>query len=238
MNANDSPTPQQDIATSAHGSTQINFGDLHRLTPIGRSFGFDRGQPVDRFYIERFLSQNAAYIGGRVLEIGEDHYTHRFGRDRVCRADVLDLPQRNNPRATILADLTRADHVPSALFDCIIFTQTLQFIYDMHAAVATLHRLLKRGGVLLATLPAISQICRFDMDRWGDYWRFTDAAVRRLLGDAFGDGRVEVEAHGNVLVAVSFLHGLSAQELEPAELDFHDPDYQFLITARAHKHAN
>jgi SAM-dependent methyltransferase len=216
-------------------SGQVHFGDLRRLTPLSRSFGFDRGQPVDRYYIERFLAQQAAAIHGRVLEIGEDHYTRRFGGDRVCQSDVLDLPQRHNANATITADLTDAGHLPSALFDCIIFTQTLQFIYDVHATVATLHRLLRSGGVLLATFPTISQICRFDMDRWGDYWRFTDAAVARLLGDYFGPGQVEVVAHGNVLVAASFLYGLAAHELDPAELDYCDPDYQFLITAKAIK---
>jgi len=213
----------------------VHFGDLRRLTPISRSFGFDRGQPVDRYYIERFLAEEAAAIHGRVLEIGEDTYTRRFGGERVRRSEVLDLPQRDNASATLHADLTQAGHLPPAQFDCIIFTQTLQFIYDVDAAVATLHRLLRPGGVLLATFPGISQICRFDMDRWGDYWRFTAAAAGRLLAGHFGPEQIDVVAHGNVLVAISFLHGLATHELEPAELDYCDPDYQFLITARASK---
>lgn len=214
---------------------RVDFGDLRRIEPISRAFGFDRGQPIDRYYIERFLETNAADIHGRVLEMGEATYTRQFGGERVTQSDVLDLPIRDNPNATILADLTQADHIASDLFDCIIFTQTLQFIYDTEATVATLQRILKPGGVLLGTFPAVSQICRFDMDRWGDYWRFTSAAISRLLGDAFGPEGVEVTAYGNVLVAAGFLFGLAAQELTPDELAYTDDDYQFLITARACK---
>jgi SAM-dependent methyltransferase len=215
-------------------NSHIDFGDLRRVTPISRDFGFERGQPVDRYYIERFLARHSADIHGRVLEVGDDHYTRSFGGSRVTHSDVLDLP-RDNPRATVVADLTQAGHVPSEQFDCIIFTQTLQYIFDLEKGISTLCRLLKPGGVLLGTFPVISQICRFDMDRWGDYWRFTSASIQRLLAGVFGPEGVEVEAQGNVLAAVCFLHGLAAQEMTAAELDFQDPDYQLLITARAVK---
>ncbi len=73
------------------------------------------------------------------------------------------------------------------------------------------------------------------MDRWGDYWRFTDASARRLFGDFFGEQNVTVETFGNVLAACALLHGLAAHELSRAELDYHDPDYQVLIAVRAIK---
>jgi len=210
----------------------VRLGELRRLAPISRVFGFDRGLPIDRYYIERFLSAQARDIRGRVLEIGDSEYTTRFGGGRVTRSDVLDRTAAN-ARATIVADLTRADGFPSAAFDCVICTQTLQFIYDVGSAVQALHRMLKPAGILLLTVPVVSQICPEDMERTGEYWRFTDAAVRRLLGDVFGPENVSVDAHGNVLVAVCFLHGLATHELERGELDFCDPDYQVLVTARA-----
>lgn len=212
----------------------VRFGSLRRVTPISRVFGSDRGLCVDRYCIERFLSGHASDIQGRILEIADDTYTRRFRGDRVIQGDVLHVAE-GNPEATIVADLTCADHIPSDTFDCIILTQTLQFIYDVPAAVRTLNRILKPGGVLLATFPGISQISRYDMDRWGEYWRSTTLSARMLFEDVFPAANVAVEAHGNVLAAIAFLQGLAAEELRQEELDHRDPDYEVLITVRAVK---
>jgi SAM-dependent methyltransferase len=169
-----------------------------------------------------------------VLEVRDDAYTRRFGGERVTRADVLH-PTAGNQKATIVADLTSADHVPSEAFDCIVLTQVLPFILDVTAAVRTLHRILRPGGVVLATVPGISQIVRYDMERWGDFWRFTSLSARRLFECGFPEGEVQVGVHGNVLAATAFLQGLSSRELRPEELDYLDPDYEVLITVRAVK---
>ena len=213
----------------------VSFGDLRRLTPISRVFGFDRGTPVDRYYIEDFLARNADYIRGRALEVGDDSYTRRFGGDRVAQRDVLHVSDEN-PHATIIADLASADHVPSDAFDCIILTQTLHLIYDVRAALATLRRILKPGGVLLATFPGITQIDHFD---WGGswYWAFTALSAQRLFGEVFAPGSFKVETHGNVFAATAFLHGVALEELRKDELDYNDPDYQVIIAVRATKEA-
>jgi glycosyltransferase involved in cell wall biosynthesis len=214
----------------------VRFGTLRRLTPVSRRFGWDRGGlPIDRYYIERFLGQHAPDIAGDVLEVRDDAYTRRFGGTRVTRADVLH-PTPENEKATIVADLTSADHIPSNTFDCIVLTQVLPFIPDVQAAVRTVQRILRPGGVVLATMPGISQIVRYDMDRWGDYWRFTSLSARRIFECAFSQGEVRVETHGNVLAATAFLQGLSSRDLRPDELDYREPDYEVLITVRAVKH--
>jgi SAM-dependent methyltransferase len=215
----------------------VRFGDLSRLQPISRVFGLDRGDRaccIDRYYIEQFLSARAGDIRGRVLEIADDSYTTQFGNARVTQRDILHVND-TNPRATIIADLTKADHIPDDSFDCIICTQTLQFIYDVRAAVRTLHRILRPGGALLATVPGISQISRYDMDRWGDYWRFTTRSLETLMGEVWRPENIEVRSRGNVLAAVAYLHGLTTRELTSLQLDAHDPDYQLLLTVRAVK---
>ena len=220
---------------NGHAAGRVRLGGLRRLTPVSRQFGWDRGGlPVDRYYIERFLQAHAGDITGRVLEARDDAYTRRFGTG-VTRADVLH-PTRDNPRATIIADLTRAEAIEDDTFDCVVLTQVLPFIPEVQAAVTTLHRILRPGGVALVTVPGISQIVRYDMDRWGDYWRFTTRSVQRLFAAAFPAGDIAVEAHGNVLVATAFLHGLSTRDLRAEELEYRDPDYEVLITVRAVKH--
>jgi glycosyltransferase involved in cell wall biosynthesis len=43
------------------------FGNLRRVKPINRRFGFDRGLPIDRYYIEYFLKKHNVNIKGHVL---------------------------------------------------------------------------------------------------------------------------------------------------------------------------
>ena len=212
---------------------RIRFGDLRRVTPISEWFGFDRGTPLDRVYIEEFLAHHSGDIRGRALEVGDNSYTLRFGGTAVQHSDVLHV-DRANPYATIIGDLADGTNLPSDTFDCIVLTQTLHLIYDMPRAVATLHRMLVPGGVLLVTAPGVSSI---DRGEWGRtwHWSLTPLSLERLLADSFGAGQVTVETHGNVLVAAGFLFGLAAEELTRGELAARDPRYPVIVAARAVK---
>ncbi|HEX4054795.1 MAG TPA: methyltransferase domain-containing protein [Tepidisphaeraceae bacterium] len=214
-----------------------NFGNLRRLVPISSDFGFDRGQPVDRYYIDKFLSLNAEDIRGRIMEFGDDRYIRMFGASRVTRADVLHVVP-GNPAATIVADITRADDIPTDSFDCIIMTQTLQMIYDMRSGIGHLHRILKPGGVLLLTTHGISRVCRREgQDDWGEYWHLTSQGAARLFAESFPAQNIKVTAYGNVLSAIASLHGLAAEELSAGELDHRDWRYEVLVAVRAEKAA-
>lgn len=209
----------------------IRFGDLKRLSPISNEFGSDRGTPIDRYYIEAFLADRAADIQGHVLELSDNLYTRRYGGTRVERSDVLAV-EAKNPHATIVGDLVQSGALPEAVFDCVIFTQALQFIFDVRAAVTALYRALKPGGILLVTVPGVTKMA----DKlWPWYWAFTETAIRRLLADQFGEDAVLVEAHGNIFAATGFLYGISLEELDVSELNKDDPGYPVIVTARAVK---
>lgn len=211
----------------------VRLGSLRRLSPVSRKFGYDRGLPVDRFYVERFLEENASVIGGRVLEVGDSAYTRRFGGARVSRADVLNI-EPGHPETTIVGDLSHADHIASEAFDCLVITQTLHLIYDLAAAVRTLQRILRPGGTVLATFPGISPL---STDRWAEtwYWALTPLAARHLFSDVFGPDQVDVAAHGNVLTSVAFLEGMATRELPRGALEADDPQFPMLVTVRAVK---
>jgi SAM-dependent methyltransferase len=213
----------------------VQLGHLGQVSPISAKFGFDRGMPIDRYYTEKFLSAHRTDVYGRVLEIGDHRYTHKFGGDRVTRSDVLHVVE-GNPDATIVADLTRADHIPAELFDCIICTQTLQMIYDVRAALRHLYRVLKPGGVLLATSHGISRVARREgVDPWGEYWHFTSQGLRRLLQETAGTAAIHTVCYGNVLAAIPSLHGLAAEDLSEQDLEYADPNYEVLIGVRVVK---
>jgi SAM-dependent methyltransferase len=210
---------------------QWDWGGLRRLEPVSRDFGYDRGLPIDRYYIERFLETHRWDVAGRTLEIGDDEYTRRHGRDRTTRRDVLHVHDRN-PAATIVGDLVDAPQIADGTFDCIVVTQTLHLIYDIDRAVATLHRILRPGGVVLATFPGISQLSQDEWSRtWS--WGLGSRLAHRLFASRFGKENVSIEASGNSLAAAAFLQGLATAELDPTHLDANEPGCEFLVAVRA-----
>jgi SAM-dependent methyltransferase len=213
---------------------RVDWGGLRRLTPISRENGYERGTPIDRYYIEGFLARHAADIRGAVLDVYDDHNSRFFGTAAVTSVDVLHRT-RGHPGATVVADLADAPEVPASSFDCILLTQTLHLIYELRAALATVHRILRPGGVVLATVPTVSQRCVDPCDQYEDCWRLTDHAARRLFEECFPPQLVEIETHGNVLSAIAFLHGVAAEELTPRELDHLDPLFPALVGIRAEK---
>lgn len=213
---------------------KVVFNDFSITKPVSTLFGYDRGTPIDRYYIEKFLAGKSQLLRGRVLEIGDSSYSRRFGGNNVTAFEVLH-PASRNKTATIVGDLTDFTTLPEAAIDCFICTQTFNFIFDVQKAVQGAHHLLKPGGVLLATVGGISQISRYDMDRWGDYWRFTTASIDRLFRPVFTEC-VEIECYGNVLAATAFLQGIVVEDLpDPALLDDRDEDYQLVIAIVARK---
>jgi SAM-dependent methyltransferase len=204
---------------------------LRRTRPLSERWGADRGQPVDRYYIDRFLAANRQSITGSVLEIQQPTYTERFGV-AVRQSQVLDIDPANE-RATIVADLARADSVPDDSFDCFILLQTLHYIHDVQAAISHSHRILRRGGVLLCTVPCVSRIEPGSLEL--EHWRFTAASCRRLFAEPFGAEHVQIESPGNVLASIAMLAGIAAEELRTGQLDDHDPYFPLIVTIRAEK---
>jgi len=198
--------------------------------PVSRVFGFDRGLPIDRYYIERFLEENKNIIKGKVLEVAESSYTEKFGGSNVEESLILHVAQENS-KADIIANLETGEGIIENLVDCFIFTQTLPFIYNLKNAVTNSIRLLKYGGYLLLTVPGISQISRYDMERWGHYWSFTNLSLRKLFEEIVSEDNISIKTYGNVKSATCFLFGLSCNELSKKDLDYFDPDYQVIISA-------
>ena len=210
----------------------VRFGDFGRTRPISNDYGFDRGKPLDRYYIEGALSKCSELVRGRVLEVGGREYTELLGGDRVKSSDVLDINPLN-PAATVIGDLGAHGALPVAAFDCIILTQTLQLIRSMEDAVDNIFHALAPNGALLVTAPGISPIGPDELRYW--YWTFTELSMKTLLASRFGDNNVQVEFYGNVFAAICFLTGLSLSEVGTDRLDFKDGSYPVTIFACARK---
>jgi hypothetical protein len=206
--------------------------DGRHLKPTSSQFGFDRGTPLDRYYIDNFLLGHSDKITGRVLEVSDDFYSKKFGRN--CQSYNVLHVQPGYEKTTIVGDLANPAELPEAVADCFICTQTYNFIFDIDAAAFGSHKLLSENGVLLASMAGISQISRYDMDRWGDYWRFTPLSAERVFKKYFTE--VNVSSAGNVFIAKSFLDGLSVEDIDdPSALSCNDPDYPIVVFVYARK---
>ncbi len=202
--------------------------------PVSDKFGFDRGTPIDRYYIEKFLASNKADIKGESLEIAEDTYIRKYGESSV-KPNVLHY-DNSNPKATIIGDLCDTSSIPENRFDCFICTQTYNFIYDFQKAIEGSYQLLKPGGVLLATVASMSPISKYDADRWGDFWRFTPQSSRRMMQTCFKEEHISIFPYGNSAAAALFMKGYAQEDLKgEVNLDANDELFPLIIGIRAKK---
>jgi SAM-dependent methyltransferase len=210
------------------------LGTLRRISPLSDVYGFDRGTPVDRYYIKQFLTDHRSDIQGHVLEVKSSNYTNYFDSG-VSHRDVLDIDDTNQ-KATIICDLAKADKIPQDSFDCFILTQTLQYIYDIHAALTHIRRILRPGGVLLVTVPALQRIDS-ELEKT-DFWRFTRLSCERLFHEVFGADELTIRTYGNVLAGTAALYGIAAEELSNRELDACSDAYPLIVAIRARKRSS
>lgn len=211
----------------------VRFGSFRRLTPIASNWGLGRGQPVDRYFIEKFIDRHRSDIRGCVLEVQNPGYTLAFGSG-VVGYDVVDIDPAN-PQATLIADLQQSGSLPTGRYDCAIVTQTLQFMDDLVASVRNLWQSLAPGGTLLISMPTVSKLEESLVH--AERWRVTPLGLEDTLRRACPGAKIEVEGYGNILVSTAFLHGLVTEELRPRELDHYDPIFPTGACARATKAA-
>lgn len=202
--------------------------DIAPFKPLNRTFGFSRGTPIDRFYIEKWLCDNQDLIKGDVLEIAEDTYTKQFGKSDAI-SHILHVNMEKE--GFIKGDLETGEGILENSMDCIILTQTLPFIYNCKNVMSNLYKMLRAGGYALITTGGISQISRYDMDRWGHFWSFTTASLKKLLEESDFEKNYNITVFGNVKTACALLYGIAAEELTEEELVYVDEDYPVSICA-------
>jgi SAM-dependent methyltransferase len=196
--------------------------------PISAVYGFDRGKPADRRWIERFLGTHAEAVHGRCLEVQSDEYVRHFGGDRVTKVEVLDIDPANEA-ATITADLQDLADIADGTFDCAVVTQTLQYVHEPRRAIAELHRVLVDSGTLLVTLPCLGRV---EPDAV-DCWRFLPQGARALFAEM--DWEVHVEQFGNPLLGVAMWTGMAVEDLPDRVWDVNDPAWPCIVGVRATK---
>jgi SAM-dependent methyltransferase len=202
------------------------------LDPISPRYGKERGRPIDRYYIEKFLSDNSPLITGDCLEIEDSHYTTLFGQN-ISKSDILDV-DTNNREANFHADLRNMPEIADNSYDSIILTQVLLYVDDYESAIKECKRILKPEGNLLVILPSMGRIdVRAGIKE--DYWRFTRASTQYIFRKFFSKEKIEIKTWGNVLIGIGFWSGQSQEEFSKKQLDYVDPNFPVIVTIKATK---
>lgn len=199
------------------------------LTPLSRRFGLEYGKAIDRFYIEKFLAENKSDIKGTAMEIAEDRYIKMFGED-VMKTIILHVNGWGGMNV-IKGNLATGEGLVENSVDCLICTQTLQFIYDIHSVVKNIYRVLKPGGTAMITVPLLSQLSLYDYKNWGCYWRFTNQSMEKILLESFDESRIKVHTYGNMKAAIAFLYGICQEEMQQSDLEYYDEQFPLIIGA-------
>lgn len=209
--------------TVRRGLERPSWGNLRRVTPLSTHYGFDRGTPIDRYYVDRFFTERRQLVAGRALEIQTTDHIRRYGSG-VTAADTLDIDASFHP--TYCCDLAKAGIVPTGGYDCFLLPNTLCFLRDLDGALREARRIVRPGGAILATVPAFVPLT-LDVE---DYWHLSADGWRVVLDRVWAGCRTVVEAHGNCLAAAAAMYGIAVEELTSAELDVTDPRYPILVT--------
>lgn len=195
-----------------------------------------------RHYWQEFLTSRAADVHGRGLEIGEISTLSRVGGAAITRAEALDLSPR--PGVAVVADLSRADHVPSETYDCFVVPFTMHLIYDVRSALYHAVRILKPGGTLLVNFPCVDYYFPAGLDMGTGkplfvFWWFTPLQVENLLRQiGLGADDFQLVIDGNLFSRVAYQMNMPVEELTSLERDFRDEGHPLLISARIVKPAS
>lgn len=230
---------RKDLCNIARKIANNLYEDAARISecknqPINYRFGRDLGTPIDRVYIERFLEDNKTDISGTVMEIESDDYIKRFGGKRVTKEIILHVKGWGKENV-IKGNFETGEGLEADMVDCLICTQTLQYIYNLSETAKNIYKILKPGGVALITVPGVKSLSTYHDSMWGEYWSFTKKSVFKMFADVFGTENIDVDSHGNVKTATAYLYGLSAEMLTAQDFEYDDYNVPFIVTAKVKK---
>lgn len=215
-----------DVLKNLFVSSRHSFHNLSVL-PVHRQFHYEQGKSISRYYVEKFLEKYRSYITGKVFEVGDRRYTSKYGINvqESWVIDCIDKQETGYQRV----NLETGEGVEENVADCLIATSVLGVIFDIWKVTENIVKMLKKGGIALVTTNGTAPISRYDAERWGYYWKFTDGSMRKLFERLVGEEQVIVETYGNVKTCSAYLYGIPAEQLTEDELNYSDSDYQVIL---------
>lgn len=86
-----------------------------------------------------------------------------------------------------ILDVTKMNYINK--YDIIICMNVLEHVYDFNKAVSNIHKALRKKGTAVIFVPVFYPL----HDEPGDYWRFTEHSLRKMLKDF---SKIEIKHSG------------------------------------------
>lgn len=190
---------------------QIELGDLRRRAPFDPMFGFTRGTPIDRYYLDRFIERIRPEVRGAVLEIGGSRANReRYRFDAATEYRAMDI--KRSPDVDLVGDVHDRGLIPPGTLDAIVIFNVLEHCARPWVVADNLRAWLRVGGKVFAMVPSVQRVHRQPKD----YWRPYPDGMEVLFSDF---ARCQLFVYGNPLTSVAAIMGIAAQELSADELD-------------------
>ncbi|MBW4635650.1 MAG: class I SAM-dependent methyltransferase [Iphinoe sp. HA4291-MV1] len=195
----------------------LDLGDLRRRFPICPLFGFTRGTPIDRYYLDKFIGEIREQVAGNVLEVGgvlRNREVYQFYN--ATEYQTLDIFASSG--VTLVGDVHDPETIRPESLDAVVIFNVLEHCHNPWVVVKNIYSWLKVGGQCFCMVPSAQKL----HDVPGDYWRPLPDGMKQLFQD-FSQQKLHV--YGNPLTVVASFMGISAEELSLQELDDFHPDY-------------
>ena len=127
---------------------------------------------LGREHIERAYRHATPWVGSRFLDIGPSKERKEKSHPAWKTLDIV-------PGCDFQADITQKTNLPESAFDCVVCLDVLEHCLQPFDAIAEIRRILKPGGMLIASTPLNARI----HGPIPDCWRFTEHGIKVLMRD-------------------------------------------------------
>jgi SAM-dependent methyltransferase len=165
----------------------MSISDFYRWIRLGKS--------AKRAFLN-ITVQEKVIIRGVTLHIGgrkkQSYHEILLGEKTInfIKMDIL-----RGQEVSILGDLVQAPFKDRSL-DTILCFNVMEHIYDFERGFQELYRILNLNGIVYGYIPFI---CQVHSDP-NDYWRFTDACLKKILEES-RLSLLHIEPHGGLFLS-------------------------------------
>lgn len=216
------------------------FINPHNKIPLTRNFGFYRGTPIDRYFINKWIYDFLDEIdsGNKLkgIEIGGFDYL-KYNSKKYLANELVPKRELKKSKDSLCINLNEPinkDFKLKEKYDFVICTQVLHVLENDINGLRIIYKLLKKGGLIIgSTAGTINPISIYDYKRWGCYRGYSDQGLKSILEKTGFE--CQIETFGNFALAYEILNGAVVEDIDQSLFKENDEIFQILHLFKAYK---